>query len=104
MKAMIDIANENNRFVQKFHYGETNQEHCIHGIKLRWSCEKCEEFDLVQSEPHPDTMRLDWMIEREIRVVPFGKGFCLESESSNYWNYSKTPRDAIDAAMNEEKQ
>ena len=31
------------RLVQQFPYGETNQEHCIHGIKLRWSCDDCED-------------------------------------------------------------
>jgi len=47
---MIEIKNvtivaviENNRLIQKFSYGETNQEHCIHGIKLRWSCGSCED-------------------------------------------------------------
>lgn len=42
-KATINAVVEHNRLIQKFPYGETNQEHCIHGIKLRWSCEGCED-------------------------------------------------------------
>jgi hypothetical protein len=44
VKFEIEVVIEQNRLIQKFPYGETNQEHCVHGIKLRWSCDKCEEF------------------------------------------------------------
>lgn len=43
MKVEIEAVIESERIVQKFPYDETNQEHCIHGIKLRWDCEKCED-------------------------------------------------------------
>lgn len=42
----------NPRLVQVFPYGEVNEEHCVHGIKLRWSCDRCE--DLLDAKP---TMR-----------------------------------------------
>lgn len=44
MKVEIETTIEHERVVQVFPYGETNSEHCIHGIKLRWSCEDCEEL------------------------------------------------------------
>jgi len=43
MKVEIDAIIEGERIIQLFPYGETNQEHCVHGIKLRWSCDKCED-------------------------------------------------------------
>jgi len=44
IKIEIEAVRDNDRLIQLFDYGETNQEHCIHGIKLRWSCDKCEVF------------------------------------------------------------
>ncbi len=39
-----------NRIIQKFPYGEVNEEHCIHGIKLRWSCDSCEDETYQEPE------------------------------------------------------
>ena len=50
IKVTIEAVIEGGRLIQLFPYGETNQEHCIHGIKLRWSCEKCEEETQHQSD------------------------------------------------------
>lgn len=47
--ATINVVVENGRIIQVFPYGEKNEEHCIHGIKLRWSCGACE--DETETEP-----------------------------------------------------
>lgn len=38
----ITAVIEGGRIIQLFSYGETNNEHCVHGIKLRWHCDDCE--------------------------------------------------------------
>lgn len=52
MKVEIEAVIENERLVQKFPYGELNEEHCIHGIKLRWSCDDCE--DEIENQRTPN--------------------------------------------------
>lgn len=32
------------RLVQRFDANEICEEWCVHGVKLRWSCNKCEEY------------------------------------------------------------
>lgn len=53
MKREIDVVEISccgqKRIVQRFPYGENNEEHCIHGIKLRWSCETCEDESIGES-------------------------------------------------------
>lgn len=47
MKVEIEAQLINDRLVQVFTYGrekELNDQHCIHGIKLRWSCDDCEDW------------------------------------------------------------
>jgi hypothetical protein len=53
VKVEITAVYENGRAIQKFPYGETNQEHCIHGIKLRWSCDDCDDFEDVKPDLAP---------------------------------------------------
>lgn len=54
MKVTIEADIVHDRLVQRFPYGELNEEHCIHGIKLRWSCEKCEdEVEALRSNTPP---------------------------------------------------
>lgn len=42
---------ENGRLVQLYPTGEENDQCCIHGIKLRWSCDDCEEMTAQLNPP-----------------------------------------------------
>ena len=53
MKVEIEAVIQEGRIIQKFSYGELNDQHCVHGIKLRWSCEKCEDaLDALEGGDH----------------------------------------------------
>lgn len=43
MKYEIEAVIDDGRIIQKFPYGELNDQCCVHGIKLRWSCDTCED-------------------------------------------------------------
>lgn len=43
MKIEIDVVFDEGRLVQVFPDKEKNEEHCIHGIKLRWTEMEFEE-------------------------------------------------------------
>lgn len=48
---------EDKRIVQVFQDKTTNQEFCVHGIKLRWGCDECEDtiYEMEQeSDFFPD--------------------------------------------------
>lgn len=38
------------RLIQIFDNGDVCDEWCIHGIKLRWSCDKCENIYEVEND------------------------------------------------------
>lgn len=50
IEVVIDRAWDKPRIVQKFPYGGVNTEHCVHGIKLRWSCDSCEDDLLIEEK------------------------------------------------------
>lgn len=50
IKAII----EDGRLIQKYPTGEKNDQCCIHGIKLRWSCDECEEYICEYETPEPN--------------------------------------------------
>lgn len=53
--ATVEVVVENKRFIQKFPYGDLQHEHCIHGIKLRWSCGDCDgAIELLEIEDGDD--------------------------------------------------
>lgn len=95
-KVTIEAVIQNERMVQKFPYGELNEEHCIHGIKLRWSCDECEDYD---PDEITDTQRLDWLIENRATIAVENKKFAVVSDCRYKSSYMRSAREAIDAAI-----
>lgn len=43
-KIDVECINDNERLILKSLFEDDSHENCIHGIKLRWSCDECEDF------------------------------------------------------------
>jgi hypothetical protein len=65
-----------------------------------------EALELIQApevETRNDTKRLDWMIRREVQVFKYYDGYDTNNSDPKKPPF-KTPREAIDAAMDSEVQ
>lgn len=63
-----------------------------------------EFIDTTKCAPTTDTERLDWMIEKRARLVPYAEGYTVRLAGHADGLFLRTsPREAIDAAMKGEE-